>query len=172
MWDDIPNDIKSQYDFPVFAYTQKIYFGNSTVIFIHKVPKRYRLYEGEIPPLKRNGGGAGGCGGNNVIGDDIVMNDVDVNDVVVNDVDVNDVDVNDVDVNDVDATITTTTISPTSPITPDDGAGEIDKLELIPISSIYDSLNTGWNGDKWRRCTIWSFKKLRPIIELYARIDI
>jgi hypothetical protein len=172
MWDDIPNDIKSQYDFPVFAYTQKIYFGNSTVIFIHKVPKRYRLYEGEIPPLKHNGGGAGGGGGNNVIGDDIVMNDV--NDVVVNDVDVNDVDVNDVDANDVDATMTTT-ISPTSPIAPtppDDGAGEIDKLELIPISSIYDSLNTGWNGDKWRRCTIWSFKKLRPIIELYARIDI
>lgn len=106
-WNDLPDEVKSEYDFPVLQYTQKIYFGRETVIFIHKVPSDHKLYTGEVP----------------------------------------------------------------APIEEKEGAGEIDMLALISIDDVYSTLSTDYNGDKWRRCSVWSFKRLRPIIELYAQLS-
>jgi 8-oxo-dGTP pyrophosphatase MutT (NUDIX family) len=107
-WDDLPESVKENYKFPLLLFTQKIYFGNSTVIFIHKVPACHKLYEGNIP----------------------------------------------------------------QPEIETKGSGEIEHIELVPISEVYRSLRTGYNGVKWRRCSAWSLAKLKHLLELYTQIII
>jgi len=110
-WNDLPDEIKAKYDFPKPYHTQKIYFGGDTVIFIHKVSTKQKLYEGPI-----------------YVGDDGSGNSNDTS----------------------------------------NGSGEMEYLHLVKISDVYKCLNTGINGVPWRRCTVWSLKRLRHIFELYA----
>lgn len=107
-WNDLPDDIKKEYQFPPLSYTQQLYFGGETIIFIHKVSMQHKLYEGAIP----------------------------------------------------------------MPENPKQGSGEIEHISLIPIDKVYESLKTGYDGVKWRRCSVWSLKRLKYILDLYAQIEI
>lgn len=107
-WDDLPDTVKKNYTFPPLLHTQQVYFGDSTVIFIHKVPSHHKLYEGYIP----------------------------------------------------------------QPETTAKGRGEIEYVEMIPLNEVYESLKGGYNGVKWRRCSVWSLKRLKYLLELYAQINV
>jgi len=56
------------------------------------------------------------------------------------------------------------------PETQTDGGGEIEHIQLIPIKEVYDSLSTGYDGVKWRRCSVWSLKRLKYLLDLYTQI--
>lgn len=107
-WNDLPESVKKEYAFPVLLHTQKIYFGEATVIFIHKVPSGHKMYEGDIP----------------------------------------------------------------QPETTENGGGEIEHIQMVPIKEVYESLGTGYNGVKWRRCSVWSFKRLKYLLDLYTQIQV
>jgi len=50
------------------------------------------------------------------------------------------------------------------------GKGEMEYIYYLSLDEIYSSLLDKYDGFEWRRCTIYSFKTLKPILYNYAKL--